>query len=107
MVPGELLPGTRRSGGAATSLLYLVPPVTALLGVPLLGQSVSWSVVAGMVVAGIGVCMVIMRTRKPNPAAADAERAPDTADTTVAPDRSRAVAPAGRFAARRHPATDS
>lgn len=53
----------RRSGGAATSLLYLVPPVTALLGVPLLGQSVGGSVFLGMAVSGVEVVLVIVRQR--------------------------------------------
>ena len=48
----------RRTGGAATSLLYLVPPVTAVLAVPLLGQSVSAVVFAGMAVSGAGVLLV-------------------------------------------------
>lgn len=53
-----------RPGGAATSLLYLVPPVTAVLGVPLLGQGVAWSVFAGMAVSGIGVVMVLRYGRQ-------------------------------------------
>ncbi|WP_329236393.1 EamA family transporter [Actinoallomurus sp. NBC_01490] len=48
-----------RGGGAATSLLYLVPPVTALLGMPLLGQGAGWSVFAGMAVSGAGVVLVL------------------------------------------------
>ena len=47
----------KRPGGAATSLLYLVPPVTALIGVPLLGQSVGPAVFAGMTVSGAGVLL--------------------------------------------------
>jgi drug/metabolite transporter (DMT)-like permease len=48
----------RRPGGAATSLLYLVPPVTAVLAVPVLGQSVGVAVFAGMAVSGAGVLLV-------------------------------------------------
>lgn len=48
----------RRSGGAATSLLYLVPPVTGLLAVPVLGQPASLAVFAGMAVSGVGVLLV-------------------------------------------------
>jgi drug/metabolite transporter (DMT)-like permease len=50
-----------RSGGAATSLLYLVPPVTALLAVPVLGQGLSAAVVLGMAVSAIGVVLVVAR----------------------------------------------
>ncbi|HEU5156762.1 MAG TPA: EamA family transporter [Streptosporangiaceae bacterium] len=49
----------RRTGGAATSLLYLVPPVTALLAVPLLGQGITAGVVVGMAVSGVGVVLVL------------------------------------------------
>lgn len=51
----------RRTGGAATSLLYLVPPVTALLGVPLLRETVTVGVFVGMTIAGIGVVLVLLR----------------------------------------------
>jgi drug/metabolite transporter (DMT)-like permease len=56
-----------RGGGAATSLLYLVPPVTALLGVPILGQSVGWSVFAGMAVSGVGVVLVLRGGHRDEP----------------------------------------
>jgi drug/metabolite transporter (DMT)-like permease len=46
-----------RTSGAATSLLYLVPPVTALLAVPLLHQPLTSAVIVGMVVSGIGVTL--------------------------------------------------
>jgi drug/metabolite transporter (DMT)-like permease len=55
----------RSSGGAATSLLYLVPPVTALLAVPLLGQGLTVSVVAGMAVSSVGVVLVIGTRLRP------------------------------------------
>jgi drug/metabolite transporter (DMT)-like permease len=54
----------QRSGGAATSLLYLVPPVTALLEVPLLGQNVTASVFVGMAVSGAGVLLVLVAKRR-------------------------------------------
>jgi drug/metabolite transporter (DMT)-like permease len=54
----------QRTASATTSLLYLVPPVTALLAVPVLHQRVSLGIVLGMVVSGIGV---VMATRRPNP----------------------------------------
>jgi drug/metabolite transporter (DMT)-like permease len=50
----------QRTGGAATSLLYLVPPVTALLGVPLLGEGITASVIIGMVVSAVGVLLVVL-----------------------------------------------
>jgi drug/metabolite transporter (DMT)-like permease len=58
-----------RSGGAATSLLYLVPPVTAVLGVPLLGQRISAGVFVGMAVSAVGVLLVLFAGR-PRPAPA-------------------------------------
>jgi drug/metabolite transporter (DMT)-like permease len=48
-----------RTSGAATSLLYLVPPVTALLAVPLLHQPLTSAVIIGMIVSGIGVALAI------------------------------------------------
>jgi drug/metabolite transporter (DMT)-like permease len=51
----------RGTGGAATSLLYLVPPVTAVLAVPILGQGITASVIAGMAVSGAGVLLVLAR----------------------------------------------
>ncbi|MFI0447985.1 DMT family transporter [Actinomadura sp. 6N118] len=50
----------RSPGGVATSLLYLVPPATALLAVPILGQGLTLSIVLGMAVSGIGVVFVIV-----------------------------------------------
>jgi drug/metabolite transporter (DMT)-like permease len=52
-----------RSGGAATSLLYLVPPVTAVLALVVLGQATPPTVFLGMVVSGIGVLLVVMTRR--------------------------------------------
>jgi drug/metabolite transporter (DMT)-like permease len=48
-----------RSGGAATSVLYLVPPVTALLALLVLGQTTPPTVFVGMLVSGVGVLLVI------------------------------------------------
>ncbi|WP_395105332.1 DMT family transporter [Actinomadura sp. SCN-SB] len=53
----------RGTGGAATSLLYLVPPVTAVLAVPILGQDLTASVILGMAISGIGVLLVLARPR--------------------------------------------
>jgi len=52
----------RRGGGAATSYLFLVPPATALLGVPILGQPVNPGALAGIAMAAAGVAMVTWRT---------------------------------------------
>ncbi|WP_214413325.1 DMT family transporter [Sphaerisporangium fuscum] len=57
----------RRPAGAATSLLYLVPPVTALLAVPILGQKPSASIFLGMVISGIGVTLVLTARRSTTP----------------------------------------
>ncbi|TYK49534.1 DMT family transporter [Actinomadura decatromicini] len=54
----------RGTGGAATSLLYLVPPVTAVLAVPVLGQDLTGSVVLGMAISGAGVLLVLLRVRR-------------------------------------------
>ncbi len=50
-----------RSGGAATSYLFIVPPATALLGVPILGQPVNAGALGGIVLAALGVVMVTWR----------------------------------------------
>ena len=63
----------RSTGGAATSLLYLVPPVTALLAVPLLGQGLAAGVVLGMAVSGVGVVLVIAKRRPAGPRPRPAE----------------------------------
>jgi drug/metabolite transporter (DMT)-like permease len=56
----------REKGGEATSFLYLVPSVTAIAAVPILGQSLHSGVVAGLVLALIGTTMVGAR-RAPAP----------------------------------------
>jgi drug/metabolite transporter (DMT)-like permease len=61
-----------RSGSAATSLLYLVPPVTAVLAWPILGQPLHPLVFLGMAVAGVGVLLV----NRVNRAAAGSAAAP-------------------------------
>jgi drug/metabolite transporter (DMT)-like permease len=48
----------RRAGAAASSPLYLVPPVTALLAVPLLGQPVGPETLAGLVISTTGVLLL-------------------------------------------------
>jgi drug/metabolite transporter (DMT)-like permease len=48
----------RRSGAGATSYLFLVPPVTALLAVPLLGQPLHLAALVGVAIAAVGVGLV-------------------------------------------------
>ena len=56
-----LLAAAPREGGEATSFLYLVPSVTAIAAVPVLGQSLSAGAVAGLAFALVGVRMVSAR----------------------------------------------
>jgi drug/metabolite transporter (DMT)-like permease len=58
-----------RTGGAATSLLYLVPPVTALLAVPLLHQPLTSAIIVGMIVSGVGVALAV-QSRSDSPSKA-------------------------------------
>lgn len=55
-----------RGGGAATSYLFIVPPATALLGVPILGQPVNAGALGGIVLAAVGVAMVTWRLAAPD-----------------------------------------
>jgi drug/metabolite transporter (DMT)-like permease len=48
----------REKGGEATSFLYLVPSVTAIAAVPILGQPLHAGAIAGLVLALIGTTMV-------------------------------------------------
>jgi drug/metabolite transporter (DMT)-like permease len=48
----------RQKGGEATSFLYVVPALTAIAAVPVLGQSLSAGVVVGLVLGLVGVNMV-------------------------------------------------
>ncbi|WP_018333245.1 DMT family transporter [Actinomycetospora chiangmaiensis] len=48
----------RRSGAGATSALFLVPPVTALLAVPVLGEPLDIAALAGVALAAVGVALV-------------------------------------------------
>ncbi|MET0134309.1 MAG: EamA family transporter [Kibdelosporangium sp.] len=47
----------QRSASATTSLLYLVPPVTALLAVPLLHQNLTVGILLSMGISGVGVVL--------------------------------------------------
>ena len=65
------LPGStvRREGSAISGLLYLVPAVTAVLAVPVLGQPVDAEILAGLAVTFAGVVLV-NRDARPVPAPA-------------------------------------
>jgi drug/metabolite transporter (DMT)-like permease len=54
----------RRSGAGATSYLFLVPPVTALLAVPVLGQPLHLAALAGVALAAVGVGLVSRSERR-------------------------------------------
>ena len=55
----------RRSGAGATSYLFVVPPVTALLAVPILGQPLHLAALAGVALAAVGVGLVSRSERRP------------------------------------------
>lgn len=48
----------RQKGGEATSFLYVVPALTAIAAVPVLGQSLKPGVIVGLVLSLIGVHLV-------------------------------------------------
>ncbi|SDU00142.1 EamA-like transporter family protein [Amycolatopsis keratiniphila] len=48
----------RQPGASATSYLFLVPPATAIAGVPLLGQQLTLGSIVGFVLAATGVALV-------------------------------------------------
>ncbi|MEU4249363.1 DMT family transporter [Amycolatopsis sp. NPDC026612] len=52
----------RQPSASATSYLFLVPPATALAGVPILGQHLTPAAIVGFALAAIGVALV---TRRP------------------------------------------
>jgi drug/metabolite transporter (DMT)-like permease len=58
----------RGAATAVTSLLYLVPPTTALMAWVLFGESITMTTVIGTAVTALGVSLVV-RAAKPPPAA--------------------------------------
>ena len=52
-----------RGATRASSLLYVVPAVTALAAWPVLGQPLTVAVVAGLLISGVGVLLVSRRPR--------------------------------------------
>jgi len=61
----------RGTGAGVSGLLYLVPPVTAVLAVPVLGQPLEPLTVAGMAVTLAGVVLVNRQSRSQSRDAAD------------------------------------
>lgn len=55
----------RGAATAVTSLLYLVPPCTALMAWLLFSEPITWSTIAGMALTALGVSLVV---RPPQPA---------------------------------------
>jgi drug/metabolite transporter (DMT)-like permease len=49
----------RGEASRMTSLFFLVPPLTAVMAWAALGETMSWSTIAGMVLAVIGVALVV------------------------------------------------
>jgi drug/metabolite transporter (DMT)-like permease len=58
----------RGAATSVTSLLYLVPPTTALMAWALFGESITTATIVGTVLTALGVSLVV-RSAKP-PAAA-------------------------------------
>ena len=54
----------RGAATRVTSLMYLVPPCTAVLAWALFGEAVTWSMVTGMLMTVSGVAMVVQGTAK-------------------------------------------
>ena len=53
----------RGAATAVTSLMYLVPPCTALMGWVLFGESLARGVLAGLALTALGVALVVRSTR--------------------------------------------
>ena len=57
----------RGAATAVTSLLYLVPPTTALMAWALFGESITVTTLVGTAITALGVSLVV-RPAKPRPA---------------------------------------
>jgi drug/metabolite transporter (DMT)-like permease len=53
----------RGAATAVTSLLYLVPPCTALMAWALFAEPITWQTVAGMALTALGVSLVVRAAR--------------------------------------------
>ena len=60
----------RGTGAGVSGLLYLVPPVTAVLAVPVLGQPLEPLTVVGLAVTLVGVVLVNRQSRDASDSAA-------------------------------------
>jgi len=69
----------RRSASAVSSLFFLTPAVTAVLAFIFLGEGLSWTIVAGLVVSGAGVTLATRRAAAATPASPQT-REPDWPD---------------------------
>jgi drug/metabolite transporter (DMT)-like permease len=58
----------RGAATAVTSLLYLVPPTTALMAWMLFGESITWVTVAGTALTALGVSLVVRPAKHSGPA---------------------------------------
>jgi drug/metabolite transporter (DMT)-like permease len=54
----------RGAATRVTSLMYLVPPCTAVLAWALFGEAFTWSIVMGLLMTVSGVAMVVRSTTK-------------------------------------------
>jgi drug/metabolite transporter (DMT)-like permease len=54
----------RGAATAVTSLLYLVPPVTALMARVIFGEALTWSMMLGMALTASGVALVLRSTSR-------------------------------------------
>jgi drug/metabolite transporter (DMT)-like permease len=74
----------RHAASTATALLLVVPPVTALVSAPALGQALHVASVAGMLVAMAGVLTVLRRASPAAVAGGQAAGAPSAASRAPA-----------------------
>ena len=49
----------RGAAARITSLIYLSPPTTAIMGWAMFGETLSWQTIIGMIVAMIGIAMAV------------------------------------------------
>jgi drug/metabolite transporter (DMT)-like permease len=54
----------RGAATSVTSLMYLVPPATALMAWALFGEPITVLIVAGMALTAVGVSLVVRAPRK-------------------------------------------
>jgi drug/metabolite transporter (DMT)-like permease len=59
----------RGAATAVTSLLYLVPPTTALMAWALFGESITVATIVGTVLTALGVSLVVRVSSDPKPKA--------------------------------------